>query len=41
MSRPPEKTAKAANGPSDAPRSGAKGGSGYRVLARKYRPDHV
>ena len=38
MSKPPEKAAKAANGPSDAPRSGAKGGSGYRVLARKYRP---
>ena len=38
MSKPPRNAAKAANGPSDAPRSGAQGGSGYRVLARKYRP---
>jgi DNA polymerase-3 subunit gamma/tau len=38
MSKPPEKAAKAVNGPSGAPRSGAKGESGYRVLARKYRP---
>jgi DNA polymerase-3 subunit gamma/tau len=34
MSKAPEKTAKAANGPSGA----AAGESGYRVLARKYRP---
>jgi DNA polymerase-3 subunit gamma/tau len=38
MSKGPEKTAKAANGPSGAPDAGAKGESGYRVLARKYRP---
>jgi DNA polymerase III subunit gamma/tau len=34
MSKPPEKAAKAANGPSGA----ATRESGYRVLARKYRP---
>jgi DNA polymerase-3 subunit gamma/tau len=38
MSKPPEKTAKAANGPSGAPGSDAKAEGGYRVLARKYRP---
>jgi DNA polymerase-3 subunit gamma/tau len=39
MSKPPEKAAKAANGPSGAPRPGAQGEIGYRVLARKYRPN--
>ena len=37
MSKPPEKTAKASNGPSGAA-PGAAAESGYRVLARKYRP---
>jgi DNA polymerase-3 subunit gamma/tau len=38
MSKAPEKTAKAANGPSAPTPGSASGASGYRVLARKYRP---